>query len=290
MIPGIGQRTTNDVLIEASLQMAQPVVWTSITAPVVAGTHSVTVGSTSNMYIGAQVVIGFGTANVEAVTISNVGAGAFAATFANSHASGEAVTGSTFASQAATDPIFTTNELLRYLSCAQNEFLSKVACIFGVFNQTIAINELYQATPPTAIEINHISCQGVRLYELTQTELTMRDRNWKVETLLTPTAFFEDRTGLYKWGVNGIPRSNFPCEILASIRDSDSLTLLDGFAIPDILVHFLKYKVMQDCYSKDGVLSDPQRAAYCGERFDRGVVATQRWLDATGATKGMRRS
>ena len=148
----------------------------------------------------------------------------------------------------------------------------------------------YQATPPTAIEINHISCQGVRLYELTQTELTMRDRNWKVETLLTPTAFFEDRTGLYRWGVNGIPRSNFPVELLCSIRDTDSLTLLSGLLVPDICVPYVKYRVMQDCFSKDGVMSDPQRAAYCGQRFDRGVLATARWLDATGATKGMKRS
>jgi len=193
-IPGTGTRTVNDVLMEASLQMSQPICYTSFTAPVFAGISVATVGSISNMYVGAQLVVGFGTANVEAITISALGAGTFTALFVNSHALGEMVTGAVFASQAGTDPLFSTDELLRYLSCAQNEFLMKVACIFGVFEQTVAMDELYQATPPTAIEINHISCQGVRLYELTQTELTMRTGigRWR-RCLLLPHSL---RTGL----------------------------------------------------------------------------------------------
>lgn len=117
-----------------------------------------------------------------------------------------------------------------------------------------------------------------RIYETTQTEITMTDRTWRNESMNTPTAWFEDRSGLYRWGINCKASSNFPCELLMSIRDTDTLSFLDEFLIPDMLVYLLAYKTMQYAFGKDGVMQDQQRAAYCGQRFDRGVMAVNRFL------------
>lgn len=117
-----------------------------------------------------------------------------------------------------------------------------------------------------------------RMYETTMTEITMTDRTWRNDYIPTPTAWGEDRSGLYRWFVNGKPSSNFPVELLCSIRDTDTLGLLDGFLIPDLLVPTLKYKVLSFAWSKDGVCQDPQRAAWCEERYKRGVLAIQRYL------------
>jgi len=118
-----------------------------------------------------------------------------------------------------------------------------------------------------------------RMYEVSQEELTMADRNWMVENQAVPTKFFEDRTGVYKWGVGSNPVSNFPVELLCAVRDSDTLLLTDGFLLPDMVIHGVKYKSLSYAFSKDGVQKDPSRAAYCDMRFDRIVMATQRWLD-----------
>ena len=67
--------------------------------------------------------------------------------------------------------------------------------------------------------------------------------------------------------------------MICSIRDSDTLTLLDGFLISDVILLYAKYLAMSYIFSKDGVYKDPQRAQYCDMRFKRGVAAVQRWID-----------
>ena len=107
----------------------------------------------------------------------------------------------------------------------------------------------------------------------------MANRQWR-QMWATPRSWFEDRTGNYQWGLGPIPAVGAPVELLASVRDNDTLTLLDGFLVADMLVPYFKYLAMSYVFSKDGVYRDPQRAKYCQERFNRGVAAVQRWMDA----------
>jgi hypothetical protein len=118
-----------------------------------------------------------------------------------------------------------------------------------------------------------------RLYEQSQEELTMANRNWQNANQLYPTSWFEDRAGNYRWGLGGKPTSNFPLELLCSIRDSDTLLLTDGFLVPDVFLHYVKYKALEYAWSKDGVQSNPAMAQYCQQRFEAGILATQRWID-----------
>jgi hypothetical protein len=118
-----------------------------------------------------------------------------------------------------------------------------------------------------------------RMYETTQAEISMTNRNWQNGYATSPNQFFEDRSGLYKWGVGGKPASNYPVELLCSIRDTDTLGLLDGFLLSDVLVYLLKYGVLAYAFSKDGIQQDPARAKYCKMRFDRGCMAVNRYLD-----------
>ena len=119
-----------------------------------------------------------------------------------------------------------------------------------------------------------------RLYELTQEELVQQDRGWQSNYVGPLQSWFEDRAGLYRWGVGGLPSSNFPVELLCAVRDTDTLSLLDGFLVPDMMCHFIKAKALQFAYSKDGVMQQPQLAEFFGKRFDQGVLATQRYLTA----------
>jgi hypothetical protein len=118
-----------------------------------------------------------------------------------------------------------------------------------------------------------------RLYEITQQEQFMANRQWQTQQG-PPTAFFEDRTGLYRWGLNAKPPYVMPLELLASVRDTDTLTLLDGFAVPDLVIHVIKWNVVASAFSKDGCWQDSQRAQYAVERYTRGVAAVNRYLDA----------
>jgi hypothetical protein len=118
----------------------------------------------------------------------------------------------------------------------------------------------------------------VRLYELTQEELSMNNRQWR-STWGTPSAFYEDRTGNYQWGLGAIPAVGAPLELICSIRDSDTLTLLDGFLIADTILHFVKWLAISYIASKDGCYRNEQLAQYGQMRFKRGVMAVQRLID-----------
>ena len=119
-----------------------------------------------------------------------------------------------------------------------------------------------------------------RLYEVTQEELVQQNRSWQVNYSSTLQSWFEDRAGLYRWGVGGLPASNFPCELLCAVRDTDSLGMLDGFLFPDVCAAYPKYLTMAYAYSKDGVASNPQMAEFCLKRYAQGVMATQRYIQA----------
>lgn len=119
-----------------------------------------------------------------------------------------------------------------------------------------------------------------RLKETTQEMLTLTNPNWQGQYQSLPSFFYEDHTGLYTYGIDTRPTSNFPTEILCSIRDTDSLGLTDGLLVPDIMAHLIKYRALQYAWEKDGEQQSSQNAAYCKMRWERGIIASLRWLDA----------
>ena len=119
-----------------------------------------------------------------------------------------------------------------------------------------------------------------RLYELTQEELVQQNRNWQVSYVGPLQSWFEDRAGLYRWGVGGKPSSNFPVELLACTRDTDTLGLLDGFLVPDVCLHGVKYLALSYAWSKDGIASQPQMAQFALKRYAQVVMATGRYIQA----------
>jgi hypothetical protein len=96
----------------------------------------------------------------------------------------------------------------------------------------------------------------------------------------TPKSWFEDRTGVYGWGVGPVPDTNYYVELLTSIRGSTSLGMLDGFLVPDCFVPYIKYQSLAYAWSKAGVQRSPTLARYCQSRFDFGVMLADRFLRA----------
>lgn len=162
----------------------------------------------------------------------------------------------------------------------------------GVFQVANVINSTtftYNQIGPDSTTDTALIYYWVRLYEITMAELTMQNRNWRNDYANNPTAFFEDRSGLYQFGLNAPPSSNFPIEILTATRDSDTLLLTDGFLVPDVCLHYVIYKTMEYMFTKEGVRIQPMLANYCKGRFDRGVDTTNRYIDNMLAMKSGRR-
>jgi hypothetical protein len=370
-----GFRRAADVLMEVSYHLVEPVVYTTITLPtIIAGQLQVTLPTLTGLYAGALVVLGWGSSTAEVLTVvstspspANPGPGAALLSAPSfTHVTGETLLAPTFPTQQPTDPLFTQSEMLGYLARAQNNFLNKTPLVFALSQQALAYGQQYQATPPTAVEIERVASingltqtaslatvtraagvvtailtapapspaftpglaiqvQGVtdptyntatatvtilttsadnltltwaqagsdststggqcgppyltRMYETSQEQLTMRDPSWQANpSSLPPTSWYEDRTGVYQWGVAPVPRGNYFAEILTSQRDSETLALTDGFLLPDIFIPYVKYGVLAAAWSKDGEQRSPTLARFCQSRFDFGVMLAERFL------------
>lgn len=145
----------------------------------------------------------------------------------------------------------------------------------------------YPQQQPNATNIGGLAGLWLRLYETSQQELSIQNPVWRSQNITELRNWYEDRTGNYQFGVDGKPASNFPLEVLVTVRDTDSLSLTDGFLVPDICLHYVKYKALEFAWSKDGEQRSPQLAKWCAMRFERGVLTTRRFMDGMMAGLGM---
>lgn len=282
-------KTANAILVEISGHLVEDIVNTQLTAAATASpSATLQVISTLAMYPGAEIVISNSNGtNPTIFTVSSVAGITVTGKLLANYSSGSLLLGGTFPTQQPSDPLWTQAEILGYLARAQNEFLSKVPCIFQFTQQQIGQGEEYQALPPNAIELERVSINGKRLYEVAQTQLTMTNPQWQwTQRTPTPTNWFEDRTGYYGWGVDPIPGANFQANLITSMRASDTLVLTDLLIVPDPFAHLIKYKTLEYCWSKDGEQRSPTMMRVARARFDSGVAIATRFMlgvvDASG--------
>lgn len=165
---------------------------------------------------------------------------------------------------------------------------------FAVVNPTdpsfAGVFAVISAPSPNVITYRQVGADGSttggtiqsmrRLYELTQEELVQQDRSWQSNYVGPLQSWFEDRAGLYRWGVGGRPSSNFPVELLCAVRDTDTLGFLDGFLAPDCCLHGIKYLALAYAWGKDGIAQQPQMAEFALKRYAQVVMATGRYIQA----------
>jgi hypothetical protein len=295
----LSTRTANSLLIEISGHLVEDIVNTQITQPLVSG-GTVSVLSTLAMYAGAQVVLTSSNSSdgtsptVATVTAFDPVALTATLTFPltyppSTYPVSSTLLGATFPTQQPSDPLWTQPEMLEYLARAQNEFLSLVPCVFQFTQQNIDLGEELQALPATAIELERVSIQGVRLYEVSQSQLTMADPQWQYNgTSPTPTAWFEDRAGYYGWGVAPIPQTELSASLLTSMRGPDTLQLTDFMIVPDPFAHAVKYRALAYSWSGAKEQRSPTMARVALDHFTRTVAIATRYMDGVVNAPGKR--
>jgi hypothetical protein len=168
-----------------------------------------------------------------------------------------------------------------------NPSTESFAGVFQVVTTPTPTTWTYMQVGPNASASGGSVVLWRRLYEVSQVELGCQNPQWRSAHISQIRSWFEDRSGLYQWGVNGIPAANFPVNILSAIRDTDTLALTDGLLVPDLFAHYVRYNALNYALSKDGIMADPMRAKYCRMRYERGILAAQRWLDGIGVIDGV---
>ena len=118
-----------------------------------------------------------------------------------------------------------------------------------------------------------------RLYESSQNQIAMQNPNWAVDQSPSyPTNWFEDREGIYGWGLAPIPQAGFYLELLCSVRGPTFLNLLDSLEVPDVFAYPILYKSLEYCWNKNGIQRSPTLARWASAKFDYWVMLADRFL------------
>ena len=283
-VVGYGYLIANDVLTNVGYTLIEPAVG-GIGVPlggITAGTQTVNIYDPS-MYVGAQIVVGIVlSATLEVVTITAVNVGvSFTATFAFSHNAGEPIVGATFPVRQTTDPFFTQPEMLAYLSTAVNDFLTECPLAY-VVNPAVAVAPTAQVAPlpSDCMEPTRIAYLNYPLRETSQARLDQYNWQWQGAAPSGPVTYFRDKVGLQNFGI--WPRANLSVsvEVTYKQRGPQVMGLADGFNIVDPMLVYIKARVLEFAYSKDGEQRNPGLAKYWGGRYAMGVKICRMFLDA----------
>lgn len=279
---GVGYLVANDVLTDAAFALVEPSVNTVVPfGGIAAGLQTVTVFDLA-MYVGAEILVGVLGGNLEVVTITAVVAGvSFSAVFANVHVAGEPIVGATFPVQNYLgDSFFTQPEMLGYLSTAVNDFLSDCPLVIAV-NDSLVVPATVQsiALPVDCQKPTRLGVYGVALRETSQSNLDSMNYRWAQEATSTPYAYFRDKLGLQKVGIYPRASNNTPVEVVYEQRGPETMGLADGFILPDPFLIYVKYRVLEFAFSKDGDQKNPGLARYYNGRYSAGVKISRMFLE-----------
>lgn len=269
-----------DILQDVSYVLIEPFVDTTLgTAVGAPGSVTVSPPVMTGIYVGAVLVIGRGTPNVEAVTVTVVTATTFTAVFANTHLAADAVNGATFPSG-----LFTQTEMLGYLANAENEFLIKVRPVYGSATQALSIATRVYPQPASAIRIERVSSTKKAWTNTSMLTLDLDNPNWQADhTSDDPKAWFQDEIGLDNFGIWPLVDINgITAQLWYSVKETvNPLTFLTPLVLPDIFTMYLKYGTLARAFSKDGEQRDDLRAKFCQKKVDFGVMLARMFLLAS---------
>jgi hypothetical protein len=297
----------NDVLSDVSLVLIEPLVNTTLNAPVNPGVRTITPPSMNYIYVGALLIAGGATPEV--ITVSSITATTFTTSFVNSHLGSDTLIGATFPSGQTDAPLFTQSEMIAYLTDVQNDFLLKTRILYGIATQSTIVGKRFYAQPATAIRLERIASlidqstsgygtgpygnfpyggggvsggQSTDLYETSQSNLDLMNPLWS-QKQGSPQEWFRDQIDTAMFGVYPLPSAIYPLEQWYSLRGVTSGNTLNTLLlVPDIFGHYMKYGTLARCFSKDGEMRDPKRADYCKKRFDLGVILALKFMTGAG--------
>jgi hypothetical protein len=309
-VKGVGSLIANDILTDVAFALFEPCVNVLVPAGGIGVGAAVVSVWDDSLYVGAQVLVGVLGGDLEVVAVTAVNPGiSFTATFVNAHVAGEPIIGATFPVQnTAGDPFFLQSEMIEYLSNAVNDFLLRCPLAYQI-DDTI---EVAPAQPTAALPQDcmqpvriapfqvlasdgfgdggfgdggfgggdEITLFAYPLRETSQSNLDGTNYRWSQEAAALPYTFYRDKINLQWFGI--WPRANnvTPVEIVYKQRGPALMGLADGFLVPDPFLVYIKARVLEFAYSKDGEQRAPALSRFWGGRYEMGCKISGMFLEA----------
>ena len=275
---GAGFFRVVDRLQDCAYSLFQPVVNEQFPAAITAGYQTIPISNpavwvpTVCLYTGAQLVCGVTGGNLEVVTVTAVVVGvSFTANFANAHAAGEWINGSTFPVRYPTDPLFTQSEMIAYISSATSDFYTDVPLAYNIADLVVAPTTRNTALSADSLFPVRVAYESYPLRETSQSSLDGMFYNWSQQALSQPRVWFRDKIGIQNVGIWPRMGNTVNLEVNYAQRQAQTLGWGDGFVVPDCLTQYILYRTLSFAFSKDGEARNPGLAKYFASRYQFGV-------------------
>lgn len=275
---GCGYLRVIDVLQKVSRFLFEPVIVTVLPAPILAGSQTVNIAS-KYLYVGAKLVVGVTGGDLEVITLTGVTPTTFTATFANNHAAGEPLLGTTFPIRYPTDPLFTQDEMIGYLSKAINDYLTDCPLVINIADLTVPPSQQNVALPADSMKPVRVAAQSFPLRETSQSNLDSMQYDWNLAALSQPKVFFRDKIPIQNVGIAPRAGNKVPLQVVYEQRQATIMDWGDGFLLPDPFLIYPMYRTLSFAYSKDGEARQPSLARYFEDRYKAGVTVGQMYLE-----------
>ena len=277
-VAGAGFLRVIDRLQDASYALFEPVVNQEFPSTITAGTRTIVVYDPS-IYVDCQLVCGVTGANLEVITVTAVTSSSFTATFANAHQVGEQILGATFPVRYPTDPLFTQDEMLAYISTATNDFLTDVPLVYGIADLTVSPTGQNTPLPADSLFPVRIAYEDYPLRETSQSNLDAMYPIWSQQGLSQPRVYFRDKIPIQNVGIWPRMGDTVNLECVYAQRQAETMGWGDGFFLPDCLTQYILYRTLSFAFSKDGEARSPGLAKYFASRYQFGVKVCKMLLD-----------
>lgn len=279
----------NDILEAVSRALVEKTMNSTLAGSISSGTQSPLIVDPA-IYVGAMLIVGYGTANQEIITVTAIGTSGFTATFAKNHNGGEVIKGCTFpsgqvnqynssniSSGATVAPLFTQAEILDYVRVVQADFLERTRHIYNVATVNFLTGNPMASVPADCIRVERADIGGTFLWPVSRTELDLSGTSAPSQG---PTSWYQDKLDTGKIGINQTPPVNLAVEVIYSQKNTATPLLTDALFVNDIFWPALKYGVLEKCFNKEGETRDPRKAAICAKKYGRWVQFGQMLMGA----------
>ena len=283
---GAGLLTVVDRLMDASYALIQPVVMEQFPGAVSVGSQAIPISDpavwvpTPCFYVGAYLVAGAHTANAEVIQVTAVNPGvSFTATFASTHAAGDWLFGATFPVRYPTDPLFTQDEMIAYISSATNDFLTDVPLAYNIADLTVPPTQQNTPLPADSLFPVRVAYESYPLRETSQSNLDSMAPQWSQQGLTLPRVYFRDKIPIQNVGIWPRMGNLVNLECVYAQRQAQTLGWGDGFLVPDCMTMYILYKTLSYAFSKSGEGQNPGLAKYFASRYSFGVKVCKMLID-----------
>lgn len=191
-----------------------------------------------------------------------------------------------------TSKLFTLTELLNTIESKYNTFQLKTGIINGTVILNVAAQDSLVKLPDNILDIVRVKYK----YEVDGTNYEVIVKRDDEESIAQndPEALIEEGVSAYYSTVFNAPNELFlyPIPSISGIleviyvssRDTtNTLATSTIVNLPNNLVIYLKYAVLEDIFNKDGPLNDVGRAAYCAKRWEEGLTIGKNYTSILAA-------